>query len=38
MLIDYGGKLRKRKFDFKMNREILFELIVEDDILFSIVE
>ena len=35
---DYEGKLRRRKFDSKMNREILFELIIAHDLPFSIVE
>ena len=38
MLIDYEGKLRKRKFDSNMNREILSELIISHDLPFSIVE
>ena len=38
MLIDYEGKLRKRKFDSKINREILSELIIAHDLPFSIVE
>ena len=38
MLIDCEGKLRKRKFDFKMNREILSELIIAHDLRFSVVE
>ena len=38
MLIDFEGKLRKRKFDSKMNREILSELIIAYDLPFSIVE
>ena len=38
MLIDYEGKLRKRKFDSKINREIFFELIIAHDMPFSIVE
>ena len=38
MLIDYERKLRKRKFDSKMNRAILFELIIAHDLPFSIVE
>ena len=38
MLIDYEGKLRKRKFDSNMNREILYELIISHDLPFSIVE
>ena len=38
MLIDYEGKLRKRKFDSKINREILSELIIAHDRPFSIVE
>ena len=38
MLIDSEGKLKKRKFDPKMNREILSDLIIEHDLPFSIVE
>ena len=38
MLINYEGKLRKRKFDSKINREILSELIIAHDLPFSIVE
>ena len=38
MLIDCEGKLRKRKFDSKMNREILSELIIAHDLPFSVVE
>ena len=38
MLIDSEGKLKKRKFDPKMNREILCELIIAHDLPFSIVE
>ena len=38
MLIDYEGKLRRRKFDSKMNREILSKLIIAHDLPFSIVE
>ena len=38
MLIDCEGNLRKRKFDSKMNREILSELIIAHDLLFSVVE
>ena len=38
MLIDYEGKLRKRKFDSNMNRKILSELIISHDLPFSIVE
>ena len=38
MLIDYEGKLRKRKFDSNMNQEILSELIISHDLPFSIVE
>ena len=38
MLIDYEGKSRKRKFDSKINREILFELIITHDLPFSIFE
>ena len=38
MLIDSEGKLKKRKFDHKMNREILSELIITHDLPFSIVE
>ena len=38
MLIDNERKLKKRKFDLKMNREILFELIIAHDLPFSIVE
>ena len=38
MRIDYEGKLRKRKFDSKINREILSELIIAHDLPFSIVE
>ena len=37
MLIDYEGNLR-RKFDSKMNQEILFELIIAHYLPFSIVE
>ena len=38
MLIDSEGKLKKRKFDPKMNREILSELIIAYDLPFSLVE
>ena len=38
MLIDSEGKLKKRKFDHKMNREILSELLITHDLPFSIVE
>ena len=38
MLIDSERKLKKRKFDPKMNREILSELIIAHDLSFSIVE
>ena len=38
MLIDSEGKLKKRKFDHKMNWEILSELIITHDLPFSIVE
>ena len=38
MLIDYEGKLRRIKFDFKMNQEILSELIIARDLPFGIVE
>ena len=38
MLIDCEGKLRKIKFDSKMNQEILSELIIVHDLPFSIVE
>ena len=38
MFIDYEGKLRKRKFDSNMNREILSELIISHDLPFSIVK
>ena len=38
MLIDCEGKLRKIKFDSKMNQEILSELIIAHDLPFSIVE
>ena len=38
MLINYEGKLRKRKFDSKMNRAILSELIIAHDLSFSIVK
>ena len=38
MLIDSERKLKKRKFDHKMNQEILSELIIEYDLPFSIVE
>ena len=34
MLIDCEGKSRKRKFDSKMNREILSELIIAHDLPF----
>ena len=38
MLIDHEGKLRRRKFDSKINREILSELIIAHDVPFNIVE
>ena len=38
MLIEYEGKLRRRKSDSKMNREILSKLIITHDLPFSIVE
>ena len=38
MLIDSEGKLKKRKFDPKMNQEILYELIIAHDLPFSIVK
>ena len=38
MLIDSEGKLKKRKFDPRMNREILSELIITHDLPFNIVE
>ena len=38
MLIDSEWKLKKRKFDPKMNREILSELIIAHDLPFSIIE
>ena len=38
MLIDRQGKLKKRKFDPKMNREILSELIIAHDLPFSSVK
>ena len=38
LLIDYEGKLRKRKFDSKINREILSELIIAHDLPFRIFE
>ena len=38
MLIDSEGKLKKRKFDPRMNQEILYELIIALDLPFSIVE
>ena len=38
MLIDSEGKLKKRKFDLRMNQEILYELIIALDLPFSIVE
>ena len=38
MLIDCEGKLRKRKFDSKMNGEILSEFIIAHDLPFSVVE
>ena len=36
MLIYYEGKVRRRKFDSKMNREIFFQLIVTHNLPFSI--
>ena len=38
MLIDSEEKLKKRKFDHKMNQEILSALIIAYDLPFSIVE
>ena len=38
MLIDNERKLKNRKFDPKMNREILSELIIAYDLPFSIVK
>ena len=38
MLIDSERKLKKRKFDPKINHEILSELIIAHDLPFSIVE
>lgn len=38
MLIDYEGRLRMRKFEFKINKEILSELIIAYDLRFSIGE
>ena len=38
MLIDSEGKLKKRKFDPKMNWEILSEFIIAHDLPFSIVQ
>ena len=38
MLINSEGKLKKIKFDPKMNREILSELIIAHDLPFSIIE
>ena len=38
LLIDCEGKLRKRKIDSKMNREILSELIIAHDLPFRVVK